>query len=89
MRTARMYKGHMKTERIGKTTGRWQKYSLIVDGIDLGQVRRVISFGRDGLLGCKQPRYDSWAIHGTHCATQERAESLLIERAIRFGHLKD
>jgi hypothetical protein len=77
----------MMIERIGKTTGRWQRYNLVVDGVDVGQVRRTVTVGRDGLAGRQQPRYDSWKIHGTACDSQEGAERTLIERARRFGHL--
>lgn len=68
-------------ERDGKTDGRHARYRLIVDGVDLGEVKRKTtrSPGRSF--------HDTWAIRGTECATQERAEALLIERAERFGYL--
>jgi len=73
----------MKIDRIGKTAGRWPKYQLIVDGVDVGSVRRTNSYGCDRLAGAS--RYDGWAIHGTVCDTRDSAESKLIERAVRFG----
>lgn len=75
----------MNIERIGKTTGRWPKYQLIVNGVDIGQVRRTVSTGCDNLAGGS--RYDGWAIHGMVCASRESAEQHLIERARRFGHI--
>ena len=72
----------MKIDRIGKTAGRWPNYQLIVNGVDLGTVRRTVSSGYD-LMGSS--RYDGWAIHGTVCDTRDSAESKLIERAVRFG----
>lgn len=77
-----------KIDRVGVTTGRWPKYRLVVDGVDLGQVRRVIAIGRDGLMGRSQPRGDGWEISGVICMTREDAEKSLIERAVRFGYLK-
>lgn len=78
----------MNIKRDGKTTGRFPKYRLIVDGVDLGQVNRKISKGKDGNAGRSQPSYDVWAIKGTECTTQDEAEKLLIERSIRFGYIE-
>ena len=74
-----------KIERIGNTTGRWVKYNLIVDGVDVGEVKRSLAGGGDRM----QPgiRYDVWRIHGRAVCTQEEAERVLIERAVRFGNL--
>ena len=77
----------MNIERDGKTTGRFPKYQLIVDGVDVGQVTRKVTKGRDGNFGRSQPSYDVWAIKGTECPTQEDAEKLLTERAVRFGYI--
>jgi hypothetical protein len=77
----------LDVQRVGSLTGRWPSYRLIVNGVDVGEVKRVISYGRDGLRGRRQPRYDSWAIRGTHVETREEAEKKLIERALRFGYL--
>ena len=44
----------MNIKRDGKTTGRFPKYRLIVDGVDLGQVNRKISKGKDGNGGAKE-----------------------------------
>lgn len=79
----------MIIERIGKTTGRWPKYELIVDGVNLGFIRRTISVGRDGLLGRNQSRWDGWAISGLVTETREKAEEELIRRAIRFGRVTE
>jgi len=77
----------MNIERDGKTTGRFPKYQLIVDGVDVGQVKRKVTKGRDGNLGRSQPSYDVWGIKGTECSTQEEAEKLLTERAVSFGYI--
>jgi len=74
--------------RDGRTTGRWPRYRLIVDGVDVGEIRRTVSMGRDGLAGRRQPRADAWAISGTECASRDEAESRLIERAVGFGYLR-
>lgn len=76
-------------DRIGTTTGRWPRYNLIVDSVDLGTIKRVTGFGRDGLRGRSQPRYDSWEIHGAQVSSQAEAEATLIARNITFGHLKE
>ena len=72
-------------ERQGKTTGRWQRYNLIVDGVDVGLVRRTISVGCDRLAG--PTRMDGWDAGMKISMTQADAEAHLITRAIRFGHL--
>jgi hypothetical protein len=74
--------------RQGKTEGRFPNYRLIVDGVDLGAVKRKVVKGKDGNVGRNQPAYDVWAIHGTECPTQTEAEAKLIERATRFGYIK-
>ena len=77
----------MQIERIGRTDGRWPLYRLVVDGVDLGEVRRGFGCGYDALAGCS--RYDGWHIAGTVCATRADAEARLIERGIRFGYIKE
>jgi hypothetical protein len=77
-----------KMERIGQITGRFPKYNLIVDGVDVGQIRRKLVKGKDGLFSRGQPSYDVWAIHGTELSNQAEAEAKLIERAKRFGYIK-
>ena len=73
-------------ERIGKTTGRWPKYELIVDSVNLGWVKRTIEQGCDRLAG--NQRYDGWAIDGLVKSTREEAEQELIDRHVRWGQLK-
>jgi len=75
-------------DRKGVLWGRWPRYRLVVDGVDLGEIRRTVSVGRDGLTGRRQARADAWAIHGTECTSQFEAEQRLIERALRFGYLR-
>ena len=77
----------MNIERNGKITGRFPKYRLMIDGVDVGQVTRKLTKGRDGNCGRSQTSYDVWAIKGTECFTQEEAEKLLTERAVRFGYI--
>lgn len=74
-------------ERLGKTTGRWPKYRLVVNGVDLGQVQRVPMGGGNSASSGYEERHDVWRIHGIACSTQEDAEQHLIKRGIRFGHL--
>lgn len=51
--------------RVGILHGkRGTKYQLYADGVDVGSVERVITVGRDGLLGKSQSRYTGWRIHG-------------------------
>jgi hypothetical protein len=80
------HEGH-NVERKGLTTGRFPNYRLVVDGVDLGMVKRKTVKGRDRALGRSQPSYDVWAIHGTELPTQAAAEAKLIERAKNFGTL--
>lgn len=75
----------MNIERVGKTTGRWPNYQLVVNGIDLGTVRRTVQAGGDRMS--PDTRYDGWHIHGRVLNTQEAAEAALIERGQRFGHI--
>ena len=75
----------IEIERVGKTTGRWQSYNLIVNGVDVGSVKRGMSAGGDRMT--PTVRYDVWKISGTMCDSQGSAERQLIERAIRFGQL--
>jgi hypothetical protein len=77
----------MTIERIGTTAGRFARYRLIVNGHDLGTVRRKVVKGKDGNAGRRQPAYDVWAIHGTECATQAQAEATMIRRAATFGKI--
>ena len=75
----------MVIERIGCTTGRWPRYRLIVDGVDVGEVRRVNAQGCDRLAG--NSRFSGWKIAGVVCATQEDAEKELVALAKRFGYI--
>lgn len=77
-----------KIERIGKTTGRFPSYRFVVDGVDIGHIKRKVVKGKDGNVGRSQPAYDVWAIHGTECSSQVDAEATLLERAYRFGYIK-
>lgn len=72
-------------QRVGKVTGRWPRYRLIVDGVDVGEVRRTTATGSDRLT--PHVRYDGWRIAGVVAESQGEAETQLINRAIRFGHL--
>jgi len=75
-----------KIERKGRTTGRWPRYRLIVDGTDIGSVKRTIQRGCDRLAG--DPVYDGWEIQGVVLGTKEEAERTLIARAVRFGYIE-
>jgi hypothetical protein len=77
----------MNIERIGNVNGRWAKYNLIVDGVDIGSVQRTFCIGHDA-LNKTQLRVDGWKIHGVKCDTREDAEAQLIARAQRFGHIQ-
>lgn len=77
----------MKIERVGKTAGRWVKYSLIVDDVDIGTVKRTLASGGDRMTPTE--RRDGWQIHGLITTTQYAAEQELIKRAIRFGKIKE
>ena len=79
----------MVIERIGKTTGRWPKYELIVDGVGVGQVSRSLGVGCDRMLGRAQQKWDGWRISGLVVETRDEAEQELIRRAVRFGHIKE
>ena len=74
-----------RIERVGCTTGRWPKYRLVVDGVDVGQVRRVLDPSCDRLA--PRARWDAWEIPSRVLPTQAEAEDMLIKRAVRFGHL--
>ena len=76
-----------KLTRIGKTTGRWPQYNLIVDGVDIGRIKRGLTSGGDRMA--PHVREDAWHIHGIACDSQKSAEYELIRRAIRFGYLPD
>lgn len=75
----------MKIERIGITGGRWPRYMLVVDGVNIGTVRRTTAGSSDRMS--PHARYDAWRIHGMELETREAAERELIARAVRFGHL--
>jgi hypothetical protein len=72
-------------ERVGKADGRWPNYRFVVNGVDLGRVRRVLTGGADIL--CPHVRYDSWEIRGVYCSSRDEAETTLVERAVRFRDL--
>ena len=76
----------MNIQRAGRTAGRWPKYRLIVDGVDIGLVERTLVSGGDRMA--PRERYNVWRIQGTTLQTQEEAEQKLIARAIRFGYLR-
>ena len=72
--------------RVGKVGGRWPSYRLVVDGVDIGGVKRSFAAGSDRLAPAK---YDGWAIHGMVCSSKDGAEKVLIERAVRFGIISE
>lgn len=76
----------MIIERIGRTTGRWPKYDLVVDGVNLGSIERTIVKG--GGRRVDAMTYDAWRIPGTTVTSRERAEQELINRGLHFGKLK-
>jgi hypothetical protein len=76
----------LQIERRGVTTGRWQNYLLIVNGVSLGRVKQGMAGSGDRLS--PRVRYAVWEIHGLAVASREAAERELIRRAIRFGTLK-
>jgi len=78
----------MNIRRIGTAAGRWPRYNLIVDGIDVGSVRRTISRGCDRLHPQGGSTHDGWRIHGVVCESREIAERMLIERAVALHHLR-
>lgn len=71
--------------RVGTTTGRWPRYRFIVDGVDVGEIRRTVTGGGDRMSPTE--RVDGWRIRGTVCATRVGAEVILVERALTFGKL--
>ncbi len=73
-------------DRRGTTTGRWPNYRLIVDGVDLGSVRRTIASGGGTSRGDIITR-DAWEVQGWKLPTQAEAEAKLIERGITFGKI--
>ncbi len=75
----------MNVQRRYIREGRFPIYTLVVNGIELGVVRRKIAKGKDGLAGRGQPSYDVWEIHGTQLGTQSEAEERLIQRSVKFG----
>ncbi len=87
---AETYVAGRAVERVGfgahKATGRWPHYSLVVDGVDVGRVRRVVSVSLDRTAG--NTRSDAWEISGRILGTREAAELALVERAIANGTLK-
>jgi len=79
----------MNIRRIGTAAGRWPRYNLIVDGIDVGSVRRTIFRGCDRLHPQGGSTHDGWRIHGVVCESRGTAERMLIERAVRAGLLDE
>jgi len=75
----------MNITRIGKTTGRWPRYTLVVDGVEIGTVRRTTQGSGDRMT--PEVRYDGWHVGGVVKATQADAENELIARARRFGKI--
>ena len=88
---------NMNIKRTGTTGGRWPRYNLIVNGVDVGSLRRYSAM-------------TGWRIHGAVCASRpdfrgavqhpvlprdlrlddrEAAEQMLIKLAVRAGLLDE
>jgi hypothetical protein len=76
-------------ERKGTVTGRWQKYSLTVNGILVGSVKRV--FPMSTMIGTHGTSNDGWLgkppgyAQGMLFETREQAEAQIIQWAVRDG----
>jgi len=68
--------------RIGKTTGKRCHYRLLFNGIDLGTVRGVMSFGHDKLMGRRQPRSWGYEAGGRISTSKDDAERHLLARQL-------
>lgn len=67
-----------RIERVGRPKGRWPQYRLIVDGVDVGGIRR----GHSG--SGKYGHHDTWyADERVGKPTREEAEKFLIDWAVR------
>lgn len=76
----------MTIERKGIVSGRWPTYTLIVNGVEIGEVKRTLTKGGGDKFARRT--YDGWQIHGAVLHTREEAEKALIVRAIRFGKMR-
>ena len=66
--------------RHGNVDGTWPEYDLIVDGVNLGPVRRVRTQGRDALAG--NPHFVQWSAGGRTKQTRVEAELHLVGRQL-------
>ena len=72
---------------LGSVNGRSAHYYLIVNGVNLGTIRRTVGFGYDRMAGRRQIRYTVWQISGIQIQDRYEAEAKMIEQAIHFGQL--
>lgn len=71
----------MNITRTGNPLGRWPQYNVVVDGVDLGRVRRVMVSGDDRLS--PRARRDGWEAAGRIFSTRAAAEAALFDRNAR------
>ena len=76
----------MNIERRGVTTGRWQNYALVLNGVVIGRVKRVTEGGGGIGIATRTAMFRAsagyWA-SSVNYATAAEAEAVLIARATK------